>query len=171
MVGIGWSFGDIIAGIKVVWDVYETLSDGPLNAQLEFSQFFDEFAIITSYLDDWESKAQLVQGDSVARLHQQLKQQCETFIKRHILLIVDANPRSRGVREGRSTWLKNVAFSTDQIRTLYQRVQWPMERKEVTRLQKKLVTFLGMATHSVTVENRELLLDIKYGLLSFFLDT
>jgi len=166
MAAFGWSFGDIVVGISIVWNVYQSLSDGPLNARLEFSQFFDEFAIITSYLDEWQSKAELVQGDSVGRLHKQVRQQCETFIKRHMLLIQEANPRSRAAREGCSTWLQNVTFSRDQVSVLYQRVQWPMERKEVAKLRNKLVMFLEMSTHSVTVENRDLLLEIKYLLSS-----
>lgn len=157
----GWSFGDIIAGIQVVWNVYQALSDGPLNASLEFCQFFDEFALITHYLGDWQRRAHVEEEEAVARLHQQLRQQCETFIKRHMLLIQEANPKSRATREGRSTWLQKVEFSRTQVVTLFQKVQWPLERKELERLRTKLMMFLEVATHSITVENRELLLEIK----------
>lgn len=148
MASFGWSFGDIIAGINVVWTVYEALSDGPLNAKTEFKAFFDEFALITHYLGEYERKAQLVEGDTVARLHRELREQCSLFVKKHMLLIQDVNPRSRAIRDGRSTWLRNVAFTTDQAVSLYQKVTWPMERKELSRLRKKLMVFLDLATHS-----------------------
>jgi len=36
----GWSVGDVIAGIKVVYDVYQAVSDGPINAQRGMPLFF-----------------------------------------------------------------------------------------------------------------------------------
>jgi len=36
----GWSVGDVIAGIKVVHDVYQAISDGPINAQRGMPLFF-----------------------------------------------------------------------------------------------------------------------------------
>ena len=35
----GWSVGDIVAGIKVVFDIWEAVSDGALSAPVEATQF------------------------------------------------------------------------------------------------------------------------------------
>ena len=165
----GWSLGDIFAGIKILWDVYDSVSDGPLNARLECDQFFEEFSHIIQCLDDWDRKSQVVHDDSLAKLHLQLRAQCETFIGRHMRLIQSANPVTESSREGQPTWLRKVAFSREQVAVLYQKVRWPLERKEVTRLRKKLMLFLALSqhhvstsTHNVTVENRDILLDIRY---------
>jgi hypothetical protein len=138
-----------------------------LNAKVEFSQFFDEFNIIFHYLDEWQKKADQAERDGIASLHRQLRSQCETFIKRHMLLIQQANPRSQAAREGRSTWLRKVPFNQEQIMALFRQINWPQEREEVAKLHKKLMVFLEVATHSLTVENRDLLLEIRY-VESFF---
>jgi hypothetical protein len=78
-------------------------------------------------------------------------------------LIQDANPRTATVREGRSTWVRKVAFSREQVIMLYQRVQWPLERKEVSRLRKKLIMFLQVSTHNAVIETNEKMKDIWYA--------
>ncbi|KAH8601076.1 hypothetical protein B0O99DRAFT_502245 [Bisporella sp. PMI_857] len=166
----GWSLGDILAGIKILWEIYDSVSDGPLNASLECEQFFEEFSHITQCLEEWDRKAQVVQDDdSLSRLHLQLRKQCEEFIQRHILLIRSVNSSTGASRARHSTWLRRASFSREQIQILYQQVQWPFERKEVSRLRKKLMLFLSLATyhvsastHDVTLENRDILLDIRY---------
>jgi hypothetical protein len=51
IMSFGWSVGDIIDGLKVVWDVWQAVSDGPLNAEYQALQFFDEFHLIFTRLD------------------------------------------------------------------------------------------------------------------------
>ena len=164
----GWSLGDVVAGIKILWAVYDSVSDGPLNASLQCEQFFEEFSLVTQCLEDWQRKAQAVQDDSLGKLHLQLQEQCKVFIQRHFHLIQEINPESRVTREQRQTWLRNAPFSREQVLKLYQQMRWPFEKKEVARLRKKLMLFLALATyhvssstHNVTVENRDILLDIR----------
>ena len=170
----GWSLGDIFAGIKILWSIYDAVSDGPLNATLQCEQFFEEFSLVVQCLEDWERKAQIVQDDSLVKLHVQLQQQCEVFILRHFNLIQAVNPESKAIRDRQSTWLKKVSFSREQVSRLYQQARWPFENKEVARLRKKLMLFLALATyhvssstHNVTVENRDILLDIRCVLSTF----
>jgi len=165
----GWSLGDIFAGIKILWEVYDAVSDGPLNSTLQCEQFFEEFSLIVQCLEDWKRKAEIVQDDSLTKLHLQLRQQCEAFIQRHFHLIQAVNPKSEATRDRQATWLKSAVFSREQVVKLYQQVRWPFENKEVARLRKKLMLFLALATyhvssstHNVTVENRDILLDIRY---------
>ena len=172
----GWSLGDIFAGIKILWAIYDSVSDGPLNATLQCEQFFEEFSLVVHCLEDWERKAklaQIVQDDSLAKLHLQLRDQCEEFIKRHFRLIQAVNPQSEATRESRSTWLKRTPFSREQVLKLYQQARWPFEKNEVIRLRRKLILFLALATyhvssstHDVTVENRDILLDMRYNFYS-----
>ncbi|TVY83651.1 hypothetical protein LSUE1_G001987 [Lachnellula suecica] len=147
----GWSIGDVIAGLKVVWDVWEAVSDGPLNARFEASQFFDEFAHIVNRLEDWGKRKAACASDSrLAASNQQLREQCTLFLKRHMSLIQHANPNTKAIRQSRSTWLQRVTFSQNQIVSLYQQVSWPFERKEVEKLRGKLQFFLQLATYDVT---------------------
>src|SRR4051794_28191871 len=113
-------------------------------------------------LDRWESKAESEQDQTLTNLHEQLREQCEKFVERHMLLIQNANPRSVAVRDGRSIWLQKVDFTKEQVLTLYQRAQWPFERKEVSRLRKKLMMFLQISTHSAVIETNEKMKDIWF---------
>jgi len=127
----------------------------------EAVQFYEEFGVIVQCLEEWKSKAQFEQDEIISDLHQQLTEQCEKFVKRHMLLIKEANPRTEAARDGRSTWLRNVPFSRDQVVLLYQRVQWPWERDEVSRLRKKLKLFLQVATHKAMMETHDMVRDIR----------
>ena len=147
----GWSVGDVISGLKIVWDVWHAVSDGPLNAHFEASQFFDDFIHVINRLEDWERrKAACANDNRLAASNYQLREQCTQFIKRHMSLIQNANPETKAIRQGRSTWLRKVAFTRDQVVLLYQRVSWPFERKEVEKLREKLQFFLQIATYDVT---------------------
>jgi hypothetical protein len=156
----GWSVGDVVSGLKVVWDVWQAVSDGPLNAHFEASQFFDEFVHVINRLEDWERrKAACASDNRLATSNQQLREQCTLFIKRHMSLMQHANPKAKAIRQGRSTWLQNVAFSRNQVLSLYQQVSWPFERKEVERLREKLQLFLQIATYDVTAATHTIALN------------
>ncbi|CZT47244.1 uncharacterized protein RSE6_07783 [Rhynchosporium secalis] len=131
----GWSAGDVIAGLKVVWDIWEAVSDGPLNARFEAAQFFDEF------------------------IHE-LRDQCTEFIKKHMAIIQRVNPNTKAIRSRRSTWIQKASFTQEQVYALYQQVQWPSERKVVTRLREKLQFFLEIAALDVGMDTNSMVRDI-----------
>ncbi|KUJ23970.1 uncharacterized protein LY89DRAFT_8011 [Mollisia scopiformis] len=152
----GWSVGDVISGLKVVWDIWQAVSDGPLNARFEAAQFFDEYVHIMSRLEKWESrKAAFSKDELLAKSQRQLREQCTLFLKNHIRLIQEVNPNTIAKREGRSTWLKKVPFSTDQILALYQQVEWPLERQVVAKLRIKLQFFLDVASFDVALDTND----------------
>lgn len=162
----GWSVGDVIAGLKVVWDIWQAVSDGPLNARFEASQFFDEYVHIMSRLERWESrKAAFAQDELLAKSQRQLREQCTLFLKNHIKLIQQINPNTVAKREGRSTWLRKVPFSKDQIVALYQQVEWPLERQTVAKLRIKLQFFLDVASFDVALDTNDTLHQMRYVLL------
>jgi hypothetical protein len=155
----GWSVGDVIAGLKVVWDIWEAVSDGPLNAHFEASQFFNEFILVINRLEDWERrKAASATDNRLTASSQQLREQCTLFIKRHMSLMQQANPQTKAIRHGRTTWLQRVTFTRAQVVSLYQHVSWPFERKEVERLREKLQFFLQLATHDIAVASHNIAL-------------
>lgn len=147
----GWSIGDILAGIKIVWNVYEAVSDGPRNARLEATQFFQEFNLIVQCLNDWEqrSAAALSEDISLKGAHEALCEQCNKFIKRHMFLIQEVNPKTTAARNGH-TWLSRAAFTREQVSSLYSQVKWPFEREEVKTLRAKLELFIDLATYRVS---------------------
>lgn len=157
VVGFGWSVGDVIACINLVYTIWNSVSDGPLNARLEATQFFQEFSYIIGCLEDWDRRKEVSERNSrLAASHQELREHCTTFIKRHMRLIQKANPNTKAIREGRSTWLRNVPFSREQVISLYEHVEWPLERKEVVRLRKKLQLFLQLAIYDVTASTQSI---------------
>ncbi len=159
----GWSAGDVIAGLKVVWDVWEAVSDGPLNAKFEAGQFFDEFVHVTSRLSEWESRrAACAKDDRLHRSHEELRNQCTEFIKKHMAIIQRANPHTKAIRSRRSTWIQRATFTQSQVISLYQQVQWPSERKVVTRLREKLQFFLEIAALDVGMETNSIVREIRY---------
>lgn len=159
----GWSAGDILAAIKIVWNIWSAVSDGPLNAGVEATHFFQEFSYIMGYLEDWgKGKDDSKLTSSLAASHADLRDQCTMFIKRHMRLIQKANPKTRALREGRTTWLRQVSFSRDQVLTLYQHVEWPLERKEVTRLREKLQLYLQLATYDIAASTHDMAADTNY---------
>lgn len=161
----GWSVGDVIAGLKAVWDIWQAVSDGPLNARFEASQFFDEYNLVMSRLEKWESrKAAFSQDENLAKSQRQLREQCTLFIKNHIKLIQQVNPSTVTKREGRSTWLKRAPFTKDQIIALYQQVQWPLEREVVAKLRIKLQFFLDVASFDVALDTNDTVHQMRYGI-------
>jgi len=159
----GWSVGDILSGLKVVWDVYQAVSDGPLNAKFEATQFFDEFTLIVSRLSEWEKrKSALPQDDRLAQSHEQLRELCTVFIRRHMLLIQHANPQTKAIRPRRSNWLQKVEFTKIQVITLYELVKWPAERDEVQRLREKLMLFLHLAAFDIQMATHGMVSEIRY---------
>ncbi|KAF4612604.1 hypothetical protein G7Y89_g15575 [Cudoniella acicularis] len=158
----GWSFGDVVAGISVVWNVYQAVSDGPRSAKLEASQFYVEFGEVIGRLDEWEKRKVLCErDDGIKASHQDLKDQCTIFIKRHMKLIQQVNPNTRATRQGRSTWLQIASFTGTQIASLYQQVQWPLERAEVVTLREKLQFFLQLATWDVAIDTNDMVREFK----------
>jgi hypothetical protein len=159
----GWSVGDIIAGLKVIWAVYDAVSDGPLNAKFEATQFFDEFVHVVSRLSEWEKrKSALPQDDRLAQSHQQLRDQCTVFIRRHMLLIQNANPQTKAIRPRRSNWLQRVEFTKTQVLALYETVKWPTEQNEVQRLREKLMLFLHLAAFDIQMATHGLVSELRY---------
>jgi hypothetical protein len=159
----GWSVGDIIAGLKVIWAVYDAVSDGPLNAKFEATQFFEEFIHVVSRLSEWERrKSTLPQDDRLAQSHQQLRDQCTVFIRRHMLLIQNANPQTKAIRPRRSNWLQRVEFTKTQVLTLYEMVKWPTEQDEVRRLREKLMLFLHLAAFDIQMATHGLVSELRY---------
>ncbi|RDW75824.1 hypothetical protein BP5796_06645 [Coleophoma crateriformis] len=153
----GWSAGDVIAGITIVWNIWNAVSDGPLNATVEATQFFEEFSRIIGCLEDWDKRkddSKITSG--LAASHAALRDQCTKFIKKHMRLIQNANPKTQATRAGRSTWLKQAPFSRDQVLSLYQHVEWPLERNEVKRLREKLQLYLQLATYDVVASTHDM---------------
>lgn len=152
----GWSLGDVIAGLKAVYDVYQSVTDGPLNAKYEAAQFFDEFIHVISRLEDWEKrKDACAQDPSLVRSHRELRQDCTEFIKKHFSLIQHANPETKAVRAGRTTWLRKVSFTKAQIADLYRQVSWPSQRNAVSRLREKLQFFLDLAVWDIVLDTNQ----------------
>ena len=174
----GWSVGDIIAGIKVVRDIWEAVSDGALSAPVEATQFLEDFAHIISCLEDWELRARSTQDANISdsyRRHQQLREECITFIRRHRRLIQEVNPQTKTIKEGHTSWLRKARFTQEQIISLYEKTQWPFERKEVARLQDRLQRYLQTAiyrvsalTNEATLQTMEMVRDMRYLHLLYF---
>lgn len=158
----GWSAGDVIAGLKAVWDIWEAVSDGPLNARFEAAQFFDEFIHVTSRLSEWEARrVSCAKDDRLQRSHQELRDQCTEFIKKHMVIIQRANPNTKAIRSRRTTWIQKASFTQSQVIALYQQVQWPSERKVVARLREKLQLFLEIAAVDVALDTNAIVRDIR----------
>jgi hypothetical protein len=157
----GWSVGDIIAGFKLACDIYESVSDGPLNAAHQAYQFFTDFRLINGCLEDWDGRRNDLQHEETI-LTLSLRKQCTDFIRRHMRLIREVNKDAGAIRnvllidqgnEGtisipkRVPWLKKVPFTTDQVITLYLKVTWPSERDDVAKLREELSISLDVATY------------------------
>ncbi|KAI9646420.1 hypothetical protein NHQ30_004412 [Ciborinia camelliae] len=154
MSGIGWSAGDIASGLKVVWGVWKAISDGPMSAKVEAKQFFEEFYLIIQCLNDWEQRNESsTEGSSLTHAPSQLKKQCIEFLSRHMHLIRMANPQTATAKNGALLWLRNVHFSKEQIKTLYQQVKWPFERDQVSQLRTKMELYLSLATYKISALN------------------
>jgi hypothetical protein len=162
IMSFGWSVGDIIDGLKVVWDVWQAVSDGPLNAEYQALQFFDEFHLIFTRLDEWENrKAARARDDQLARSHRKLREECTLFIKYNFSLIQQANPSTKANRVDRSTWLQKAHFSQSQIIALYKKVSWPSQRETVAKLRQKLELFLTLAAMDVALDTNDIVRDIR----------
>ncbi|KAF7926023.1 uncharacterized protein EAE97_010323 [Botrytis byssoidea] len=160
MSGFGWSAGDIVAGLKLVWDVWKAVSDGPMSAKAEAKQFFEDFDQIIQCLDDWEHRdGSLAEGSSLAAAPSQLQQQCVKFLSRHMQLIRTANPQTAITKQGVPMWLRKVAFSGDQIKTLYLQISWPFERDQVLQLRTKMELYLSLATYKISALNHSVAQD------------
>ncbi|KAK0102538.1 hypothetical protein ONS95_006151 [Cadophora gregata] len=158
----GWSAGDVIAGLKAVWEIWQAVSDGPLNARFEAAQFFDEFIHVTSRLSEWEARRlSFMKDDRLHGSHQELRDQCTDFIKKHMSIIQRVNPNTKAIRSRRSTWIQRATFTQSQVIALYQQVQWPSERKAVTRLREKLQFFLEIAAFDVGLDTNAMVRDMK----------
>ncbi|TGO11855.1 hypothetical protein BTUL_0100g00340 [Botrytis tulipae] len=160
MSGFGWSAGDIVAGLKLVWDVWKAISDGPMSAKVEAKQFFEDFYQIIQCLDDWERRdGSLAKASSLAAAPSQLQQQCVDFLSRHMQLIRTANPQTAIAKQGVPMWLKKVTFSRDQIKTLYMQISWPFERDQVLKLRTKMELYLSLATYKISASNHSVAQD------------
>ncbi|EHL01434.1 hypothetical protein M7I_2523 [Glarea lozoyensis 74030] len=158
----GWSFGDVVAGINLIFKVYNAVSDGPRNSKVEASQFFADFSEVIVRLDKWEARKAACDKDQNLRAsHEELKELCTTFIKRHFRIIQQANPDTRTGRPGRSTWIKKVSFTGSQVASLYNQVQWPFERKELSRLREKLQFFLQLSAWDVALDTNQIVNEFK----------
>ncbi|KAG9234757.1 hypothetical protein BJ875DRAFT_483906 [Amylocarpus encephaloides] len=158
----GWSFGDVVAGINLVFKIYTAISDGPRSSRAEATQFFNEFNEVVLRLDQWEARKLACGKDgSVTVAHEELKEDCTVFIKRHMKLLHDINPGSKSSRPGRSTWLRMAQFSGQQIAELYKQVQWPFERKEVARLRERLQSFLQISSWDVAIDTNGIVRDFR----------
>lgn len=174
MSGFGWSAGDIVSGLKLVWDVWKSISNGPMSAKVEAKQFFEEFYLIIQCLNDWEQRNEsLTEDSSLTGAPSQLKQQCVDFLSRHLLLIRTANPQAATQKKDVPLWARKVTFSKEQIKTLYQQVSWPFERDQVSKLRTKMELYLSLATykisalnHSVSQDTNNMVRDLRYIVLS-----
>jgi hypothetical protein len=88
-----------------------------------------------------------------------------------MVLIQEANPRSKATREGRSTWIRRVEFSREQVVLLYKKVEWPTQRKEVARLRRGLTFFLDLSTNNMVMETNENMKKLRYAHLLPFRST
>lgn len=158
----GWSAGDVIAGLKAVYDVWQAVSDGPLNAKYEASQFFSEFYHVVSRLEDWEkNKSACAKDDRLVRSHRELRNDCTEFIKKHFSLIQRANPETKAIRTGRTTWLQKAHFTRDQVIDLYRQVEWPTQRNTVAKLREKLRFFLELAAWDIALDTNRTVNQIR----------
>jgi hypothetical protein len=158
----GWSFGDVVAGINLIFKIYDAVSDGPRNSKVEATQFFADFGEVIARLDKWgSSKAACDKDQTLKASHEELKLLCTTFIKRHFRIIQGANPNTKTSRPGRSTWLKRVSFTASQVASLYTQVQWPLERKELSRLREKLQFFLQLSAWDVAIDTNQIVSEFK----------
>ncbi|TEY43614.1 hypothetical protein BOTCAL_0367g00020 [Botryotinia calthae] len=163
MSGFGWSAGDIVAGLKLVWDVWKAVSDGPMSAKVEAKQFFEDLYLIIQCLDDWERRdGSLAEGSSLATAPSQLRQQCIEFLSRHMQLIRTANPQTVITKQGVPMWLRKVTFSKDQIKTLYLQIAWPFERDQVLQLRTKMELYLSLATYRTSALNHSVAQDTNH---------
>jgi hypothetical protein len=163
----GWSVGDIIAGFKLVWDVWEAVSDGPLGADSEATQFFQEFRMITSRLDDLGERIKPSSKNSdFSDASQQLKQRCADFLKRHMLLIQGVNPQAKASNGSLPVWLRRCTFSRDQIQKLYLQVSWPFERDQVSELGTKLILYLNLAMYDIAQDTNTVVHKIRQASLN-----
>lgn len=149
----GWSVGDIIAGLKVLYAVYSSVSDGYHNAEFQASKFFEEFGEIAQRLDLWkeykETVNQIAEKDALAHSYPELKKRCTIFIKAHFALIQASNPATISKRPSRTTWLANAKFTAQQAENLYRKIEWPIHRATVAELRSDLQYVLNLATFDV----------------------
>lgn len=163
MSGFGWSAGDIVAGLKLVWDVWKAVSDGPMSAKVEAKQFFEDFYLIIQCLDDWERRDESsAEGSSLATAPSQFQHQCVEFLSRHMQLIRTANPQTVITKQGVPMWLRKVTFSKDQIKTLYLQISWPFERDQVLQLRIKMELYLSLATYKISALNHSVAQDTNH---------
>ncbi|TGO23021.1 hypothetical protein BPAE_0147g00250 [Botrytis paeoniae] len=160
MSGFGWSAGDIVAGLKLVWDIWKAVSNGPMSAKVEAKQFFADFYLIIQCLDDLDRRdGSLAEGSCLAAAPSQLQQQCVEFLSRHMQLIRTVNPQTATTKQGVPMWLRKVTFSRDQIKTLYLQISWPFERDQVLQLRNKMELYLSLATYKISALNHSVAQD------------
>ncbi|KAF5875778.1 uncharacterized protein Bfra_011540 [Botrytis fragariae] len=160
MSGFGWSAGDIVAGLKLVWDVWKAVSDGPMSAKVEAKQFFEDFYLIMQCLEDLDRRdGSLAESSCLAAAPSQLQQQCVKFLSRHMRLISAANPQTAITKQGVPMWLRKAAFSKDQIKTLCLQISWPFERDQVLQLRTKMELYLSLATYKISALNHSVAQD------------
>lgn len=163
MSGFGWSAGDIVAGLKLVWDVWKAVSDGPMSAKAEAKQFFEDFYLIIQCLDDWERRDESsAEGSGLATAPSQFQHQCVKFLSRHMQLIRTANPQTVITKQGVPMWLRKATFSKDQIKTLYLQISWPFERDQVLQLRIKMELYLSLATYKISALNHSVAQDTNH---------
>ncbi|PQE14230.1 hypothetical protein CJF31_00006768 [Rutstroemia sp. NJR-2017a BVV2] len=156
----GWSVGDIIAGFKLVWEVWEAVSEGPLSANSEATQFFQEFRMITNRLDDWEARMK-TSSKSSDFSDAPFKQRCADFLEKYMRLIQTANPEAKASNGSLPVWLRRCKFSRDQINKLCLQISWPFARDEVSDLRDQLVLHLNLAMYDITEETNKAVRHIR----------
>ncbi|PQE29223.1 hypothetical protein CJF30_00004264 [Rutstroemia sp. NJR-2017a BBW] len=150
----GWSAGDIIAGFKLVWEVWEAVSEGPLSANSEATEFFQDFRMITSRLEDWEAQRK-TSSKSSDFSNPPFKKRCAVFLEKYMRLIQSVNPEAKASHGYLPVWLQRCKFSRDQINKLCLQMQWPLARDEVKNLRNQLGLHLNMAIFDITEETNE----------------
>lgn len=158
-----WPVEDITSGLKVIWSIWEAVSDGAVDLPADAGHFLEDFAQTVGNLRNWELRAESEEATHVSesyRRSQVLKEECITFIRRQRRLIQDVNPQTESIKEGHRTWLKEAKFTKEQVASLYDKTQWAFELKEVARLRDKLQLYLQVPLSSSTKFNAGQTLDM-----------
>jgi len=145
-----WSIKDFASQIRLLRNIWSTVSDSRLNTTYEAPQFFDELNLLIELLVGWEERTELSREDFVLlKSYQQLRQQATHFIQRHTSLIEEAGLQDVAHRKGQSLWSRKAQTTQGQVAVnFYQRLHWPSEVAEVKEIREKLQLFIAILSSS-----------------------
>ncbi|KAL4936209.1 hypothetical protein BDV06DRAFT_111864 [Aspergillus oleicola] len=139
----GWSAGDLVLGANIAWTIYESFGTGARSARSEFTAFRTEFGLIKTTLKRLGEVAANCPGEDLdlGKGYQETLERCAGFIDKHKALTKEVNDRRPSFHE--------------RIVGVFDRVAWPLERREAGQLRESLEKYVQIAMFKVTANTSD----------------